>query len=244
MFDGLDDINWDGLGDVHLSMYTKMTDVPTHIRDLLHDDSETRERAIQNLLGEGQHLGMLSRATPHIVPFVLEVLESYPDYAERGYLILGVSTLLDQVFRRKSIAHMRLAIATFDEITAGYEIYKRLLHDPDFETRLYTVDVMAQMQDHALDALSMMVERLKHEKHAEVRSRHITGVIELIGNTDGIYLTLGDGLDMVKQLYVYLDEHGSFDEKLTFVNELQAKRFSHDKDIKAFMADILEQADK
>ena len=80
MFDGLDDIKWEDFGETHIAIGVKTYEIPDLIRDMLHDDPEQREWAIAYLLGEGQHLGMLDKPTPYIIPFVLEVLEKHPTY--------------------------------------------------------------------------------------------------------------------------------------------------------------------
>ena len=242
MFEGLDNIKWEDFGDTHIAVGMKTHEIPGFIRDMLHDDHEEREWAIAYILGEGQHLGMLDKATPAIIPFVLEVLEKQPDYTQRGYLVFGLSLMFDHMFGYENFDYLRLSIATYEAITAGYNIYKRLLNDSEQWTRLHSAEIMCRMQDHTLDALSALTTRLTVEPDEEVRHAIVKGIIKLIYDASGIYLWSGDGLAVVQKVYAYLKDSGTFTEKVIFSWELDSRHFSHDKDIQAFIERIKARA--
>ena len=241
MFDGLDDIDWEQYGECHIAMGMKTKAIPQSIRNMLHDDPEEREYAIQDILGEGQHLGNLDHATPAIIPFVLEVLED-TKYRERGYLMLGLSLMCDSLFYSERVSYMRLALKTFEAIKQGFPLYKRLIDDSEQETRLYTVIVLGWMQDDASEVVDVLLERLKIETDEEVRIEIIKRTIHLIYN--GLSIYAGKGMESIRALYDFVKDCDSFDEKLIYVQELANLHFGHDKDINAFMEKTLLHAKK
>ncbi len=236
LFDGLNDINWQQFGDYHLAIGMNTKDIPTSVWKMLDDDAEARENAIQDLLGEGQHLGMIGEATPAIIPYILDVLADEA-YAERGYLVFGLSLICENLFRYQSIPYLRLALKTFDAMKEGFPLYKRLLNDVEQETRLYTVAIMGFMQDRPIEALTLLLQRLKIETDNEIRNEIIEHMITLVSKVLSPYVD--DGLDTLKSLYMYIKDHASFDEQLIFVHALQGLRFKHDTEIKDFMNYIL-----
>ena len=121
MFEGLDDIDWESFG-TRLVHGGETKDIPTHIRNLLHEDWHVRENALVGLVGSGQHFGMLDKATPFIVPFILEALhdEQCPDC---WYLLQGLAVICSHIFIPiTSIRHWRLAIQIYDEIIKGFPL--------------------------------------------------------------------------------------------------------------------------
>jgi len=236
MFDGLDDIDWEQFGDCHLGVSMKTKDIPTFVRKLRAEDAEEREYAIQCLLGEGQHLGLIGDATPAIIPYVLEVLAD-ETYLERGFIVLGIWLMCENLYRYQSISYLRLALRTFDALKQGFPIYKRLLNDMEQETRLFTVSVMGFMQDHATEALGLLLQRLKIEQDSKVRKEIIERMITLVNNALSPYI--GEGIDTLKSMYVYIKDQATYDEQLTYVRALDGLRFKHDPEIKDFMTHIL-----
>lgn len=83
MLDGLQSINWALLKHA----YGAATDVPTLIRRLQGGNAEEREDARWHLYGNIFHQGTRYQATPHAVPFLVELLAD-PSTQERDELIV------------------------------------------------------------------------------------------------------------------------------------------------------------
>ncbi|WP_157641434.1 HEAT repeat domain-containing protein [Longispora albida] len=88
MLRGLDDVDWAGLQHA----YGSAGDVPVQIRALLSAEQKVRDRAIWELNGNIFHQGTRYEATPHAVPFLLEVL-AWPGCECRAELIVLLASI-------------------------------------------------------------------------------------------------------------------------------------------------------
>ncbi len=218
MFEGLDDIDWQRFGATHIAVGMTTQEIPVCVRNMLHPDDEEREYAIACLLGEGQHLGMIGKATPSIIPFILEVLAD-SDYEQRGYLIMGFALMLESVFEWKSFEFIRLELQVYDEIRKGYPIYKQLINDENSYARMYAVKVFGNMQDHKLDVLSTLLRRLYIETSDDVRIEIIEAMPYLYINTP--YLPdmnqHKQAEEVIVSLFHFVKEKGTHAEQVQFV---------------------------
>jgi len=240
MFEGVDDIHWQQFGECHIAIGMKTSEIPTCIRNMLHEDSEEREFAIACLLGEGQHLGMLGAATPYIIPFVLEVL-AQPGYSERGYLMMGMALMFTHMLPSESFSHLRLCIQIYDEIRKGYALYKPLLNDVESYTRLFTAQVLAYMQDDAEDALEALSARLTAESDPEVRVALIRAIMRLVWSLPP---WSDESFQKIDALYAYIKDNGSFEEQVEFARPLRNfHNATRNTELIAFVAQTLAKAD-
>lgn len=244
MFAGLDDINWEQFGETHLAIGMKTSEIPDCVRNMLHEDYEEREDAIASLLGEGQHLGMMSEATPHIIPYVLEVL-AIPGYEQRGYLMMGLGLMFHHMNWKNSFHWLRLYIQVYDEIKKGYPLYKRLLNDTEAYERIFVVRVMVHMQDNSLDALATLLAHLMVETDSDVRAEIIRGMLKLCQDARLFASeTWGEVKGIIISLYHYLKDNGTFDEQVHFARAFpDMYRMFFDKAIVGFIDEILSRAD-
>lgn len=72
MLDGLDEINWSSL----THAYGKADDVPELLKTLLSSNKEERDDALYDLFGNIWHQGTVYDATPHAIPFLIELLQN------------------------------------------------------------------------------------------------------------------------------------------------------------------------
>lgn len=242
MFEGVDDINWEHFGESHIAVGMKTREIPDCIRDMLNEDPETREYSIASLLGEGQHLGMLGKATPYIIPYVLEVLENQ-NYEQRGYLLFGLAKMFDHMFRSRSFDHLRLAIQIYDEIKKGYSIYKHLLNDHDKWVRCYTINIMGYMQDNSEDAVAQMLNQFAVETDGEVRSDLIEAILKLVKDSFSLYSKAGT--QTIVSLHGYLKDKSSFKEQIQFARAVKEMGLIYHlrQDIMTFIQETLVRAD-
>jgi len=241
MFEGVDNIDWESFGKTHIAVGMPTRKIPDCIHNMLNENQKNREYAIAGLLGEGQHLGMLSEATPSIIPFVLEAL-ALPDYAERSYLIMGLALMFDDMFQSQVFNRLRLEIRVYDEIKKGYPVYKRLLSDSDRWTRLQAAQIMGYMQDDFADALSTLIARLPVEADTDTRTEIISAILKL-STTNNFFYSV-EGKRATGELYKYLSINGSVNEKLQLAYAMNETpfRYSQTPEVKAFIREILESA--
>lgn len=247
MFEGLDDINWEQFGDTHIAIGMKTREIPDCVRNMIHPDHKEREYAIACLLGEGQHLGMLSNATPHIIPYVLDVLADQ-HYEQRGYLIYGIVRMFEKIdFDLKTFRYLARILQVYDALKKGYPLYRRLLSDADPEVRHAAVQVLIYMQDNCPNALAALLSQFMVEIDTEIRREIIVGMLKLVKDTQ-IYRTEEhqEAEQNIISLWNYLKNNGTFDEQVHFARSFSNYSkfgFMYDKDTFAVVEQILKHAD-
>lgn len=167
MFKGLDNIDWASFG-THIASGRNAKDIPQFVRNMLSDDAETREYAIMDLFGEGQHNGMLDDATPYIIPFVLEVLEK-EDYPEKPYVLSSLASVGHHILMARTISRMRFALHVYEVLENGLPLYLRYLHNADKDTRQTSAYLLSSLQGKAKTVLDALIARYKVEAEVEIR---------------------------------------------------------------------------
>lgn len=84
MLDGLDEIDWSSLEHA----YGDADDVPGLLRSLISADKEERDEALNELFGNVWHQGTVYSATPHVVPFLVDMLEKDAAPDREGVVML------------------------------------------------------------------------------------------------------------------------------------------------------------
>ncbi len=93
MLDALDDIDWKSLEHA----YGSAEDVPELIRQLLVQDSKVRAQVMWTLYGNVFHQGTRYPATPHVIPFLIELCAD-PTILDRGELLTFWGSLITGYF--------------------------------------------------------------------------------------------------------------------------------------------------
>jgi hypothetical protein len=114
VLEGLDHINWSRLGHA----YGPAEDVPGQIRALRSADAQERKTALWELYGNIFHQGTRYEATPHAVPFLLEVLAA-PDTEGRAQ-VLGLLASIAMGYDESWLPD-GIPVARFREAAAGGE---------------------------------------------------------------------------------------------------------------------------
>ncbi|NNJ26173.1 hypothetical protein [Alienimonas chondri] len=109
---GLDDVPWADL----THAYGSASDVPDLLRALETGPEDAADRAMHDLFGNIWHQGTVYPATPHAVPFLLNLLAEEPPWAEQiavllgeiadghGYMLVHASSLSSLRFNYEKIA--------------------------------------------------------------------------------------------------------------------------------------------
>lgn len=181
MFYGLYDIDWESFGKYHIGTAQNPKDIPRHIELLLSENKDKRYYATEWLLGSGQHTGMIVKGTPHLIPFVLEVLalDDYPDKAE---ILCDLRWVAYHMFPTQSVSNMRLSIATYDALASGFDLYVDLLKHDDPNIRFYIVRLFRYLQEHVSQTLPLLKDLLESESNLRMRVTIIRSMIEPLGD--------------------------------------------------------------
>lgn len=165
MLEHLDDVDWPRLHHA----YGPADDVPGLLRSLISTEPTTRDQAWGVLYGNVIHQGTVWQVTPHVVPFLLEILEGGgPDpHRVLRYLAAlvegdGDGTVIDDPELEAADAepelarHARAPHRTREAVLRGVGIYRRYLASTDARCRAQTARLLAFLSPDAdvLDALA------------------------------------------------------------------------------------------
>ena len=184
VFAGLDKVDWASM----YHAYGPATDVPDLLRDLLSDDSETREWALDKLSIGVHHQQDVYESTVACVPFLLEAALR-PDGGDRPEVLQLVASIGgagedgiadwdeeedgEDTFR--NIVAARASIGRFlPELLA-------LLDDEDPEVRRTVVHVLAACRQHWDTVLPSLQERVPTEPDPHARASLIAAMLSACG---------------------------------------------------------------
>jgi hypothetical protein len=132
MLEGLDQVDWGSLG--KLVYAQPATKVPELVRDLLSNDKNVRDEALAHLFGAQQDLGSIQRATPFIIPFIIEILadENTP---ERVSILWCLHAMFDylqgSVVHPNDVRELQLYAKVYEAIEADVTVYLSFLKNSD-----------------------------------------------------------------------------------------------------------------
>lgn len=122
MLEGLDSIEWSKLSHA----YGKAKDVPGFIRTLGGAKASAADHALSELFGNIWHQGTVYEATPHAVPFLVELVKN-PKTHQRPQIM--------QLLQCIAEGHGRHATLTHQAVDRHMEELVALRHDPSVEVR-------------------------------------------------------------------------------------------------------------
>jgi len=167
MLDGMERVDWKSVG---YHVYGKNETIPAEMRNLLSPDPEVREGARGFLLGSQQDFGDIYDTTPHIIPFLMELL-ARDDTPDRDHLLYHLSGVAEYRLNHEylSIHMMRLCLQTYDALKAGLPLLLRLLGDAPKEVRLASTDLLQYMTDEVESLIPDLLTCFRNERDQEVQ---------------------------------------------------------------------------
>lgn len=166
MLEKLDSIDWKALGSYPPG---DPWNIPENVRRLLSDQPEVRQDALERLIDTGSH-DTIWKATPHILPFLFELLgyESAPDKAA---IIQQLEYVLEEValMHSYSMVVMRRYVAIYDSFKERLPLLMRLLDADDEPVRLAVLNVLRHMHDDTPAIEAVLLDRLQ-EAHSETEA--------------------------------------------------------------------------
>lgn len=175
MLEGLDAINWHELS----HCFGPADDVPDLIRGVASKNQGTRDKAWDALHGNLWHQGSVYEATPHAVPFFVELAEN-PQVPERDrvldYLVhLAKGKSFADVhqhaglfskrkgtpeFERRLETELAWARATREAVRAARRVFGALLDDGQAVVRMAAAHLLTQFPEHAAEHIAWIRARL------------------------------------------------------------------------------------
>jgi len=187
MLEGLDQIDWKNVG---YHIWGKSDDylgeIPQKIRDLRSSDEAKQDRAMIHLFGEQGTFGIICDTTPHIVPFIIELV-SHPDTPKRKYLLDYLLKVSDTVLASEhlSVDDMRLYLSLHDSIAKCMDVLIHLLEDDDREVQLSVIGLLGNLTGEAERLLPEFFWRFDVSRDEEVQIALLRGAKALLGSLDG-----------------------------------------------------------
>jgi hypothetical protein len=199
MLEGLYNINWSELSHA----YGSAEQVPEWIRALASPNKEEREDALEQLVVSVNHQGSVYSATPHVVPFIIELLQgNAPDKLSLIYMLHGFAepyaelnpTPDDLNGLEPDSATLRLWKAMYGEeynwrstqeqnvrtmrecyhaVREYLDVYLPFLGDEDPDIRQITAELVALFAEDAARIAWALREQIDAEADEETRSRMI-----------------------------------------------------------------------
>ena len=172
MLENLERINWQQLG---YHVYGEHERIPDWIRALLSPDAETREQARDFLLGAQQDFGDIYDTTPHLVPFIIELLAN-GDTPGKAELLAHLGGVAENIYSYThssgsllgSIHQMRLVLNTYQAFSQGRQIFIRLLNSDDATLRCASAELMQYLTADVGELLPPLMEQFAREKDIAV----------------------------------------------------------------------------
>lgn len=182
MLEGLASVRWHELSHA----FGEADDVPGLIKAVASPDKATRDRAWHALYGNLWHQGTIYGATPHAVPFFIELAET-PSLPDRqrvlGYLVsLATGSSYRDVhqhlqlfaedrtkaeFQRERGKELGWVHATREAVGCGRRLYGRLLGDESTPVRTTAAHLLSLFPEHADEHVLWLQEQVARGERDE-----------------------------------------------------------------------------
>ncbi len=193
MLERLDDVPW---GDLEHA-YGMADDVPALVRQLSSADPKVRGNTLDNLYSNIFHQGTRYPATPHVIPFLIELVAE-PTIPDRGALLYLWGCLISGYFSvrdrpiwgdgeqlhnldvapgEKDDPYLMALHQIYRESVRGHALLGRILDDEDSSVRANAAYVLACLPTMAEQSIPLLTNC--HEKSGWVRAAHAFALGEL-----------------------------------------------------------------
>lgn len=214
MLDGLDDIDWAGLGHA----YGTAEDVPGLIRDLRSPSSKQRQDAIYALHGNIWHQGTVYGATAPAVPFLIEILgeSAVPDRREVAMLLAMIADGGSYREAHRDIAYsaeeqaspefqagleqeLGWARAARQAVLDGFETYRDRMVDPEPSVRAAVAFLLGGLDELAERSVPLLRAVIPDDKNDIAKASIFIAIGRLAPKAGEIEPGLEDMLEEVRR---------------------------------------------
>ena len=171
LFESLDDLAWSELN----HSYGTAEVIPQLLRNLASDDAGIAREAFDELFEMVWHPESLSEATPHTIPFIVEIIEKTTSRLRSDLLIL----LKEMVSEEDIPDHEReLAEQVEDAIKAGMPAYLNLIRDEELQAE--AIDLLSAFPEACDEIAPQLLEMLNEEDNPRTQYILIDGLLALV----------------------------------------------------------------
>lgn len=179
MFEGLDNVDWHGIGS---HVYGENETIPSRIRHLTSEDQDVREKAADFLFGGGQDIGSIYASTAYIIPFALQVIAEDPPITKHLLLLDRLAAIsgggvYTSGSERISISQQRAVLHAYDAMERGEGLYHNLLQSPKIEVRLSALELLGGLSESAERLVPILINHFAREPDTDVQR----SAVEFIG---------------------------------------------------------------
>ncbi len=176
MLEGLNQIDWENLWHFQPTYSAR---IPQWIRDLLSENENTRENARNYIFGEGTEYGKVTRATPYIIPFLIELLniDSTP---EKCSLVGGLSEIeFGDVYNDMPIRSAKDSIRAYEAVANGLPIFLSLLKNQEIGCRYNSVQLLGRLTDESEKIIPSLIEQFNAESEEMIQYLIVESISKL-----------------------------------------------------------------
>lgn len=169
MLEGLDKVDWSKFGHYIKIGWEEISD---SIGTLVDENGEVDDNALSNLFWGAE----IVDSTPHIIPFVLELLPLANNSGKQAILNCLVSILRET----GNLPYIRTHLKTYDAIAVGTPTYLELLSHEDSAIREEIASLLGGLHDETDNLLEMLSQEFQSEVEIEVKRSLLTSIAHLV----------------------------------------------------------------
>jgi hypothetical protein len=219
MFNEIDKTEWKKLRHA----FGSVRNIPLLLQSLILPNEETREKALIDLYNSVWYSENVCQATPFVIPFLIEILDSREEADRFNILIFLAKVARDgdtySKLRRNSVTDSKQhlqdknwAQKSHDAVKNGMNVYLSLIYDEDEEIRAAASYVLSRFLFEQLELRDLLWQRLQLENSSFVRA-------SLIANAMEGYTLYGETLTSVQSTYIsrIIDDKTDGEDKIVKV---------------------------
>jgi hypothetical protein len=176
MLENLDQIDWAKLKHAH----GEASDIPDYLRDLLSDDADIRQEALEELWSSLIHQGTVYEATRYAVPFLLELIQD-SEFPMRNWLLLTLASMAEGYSTEYNLRE-----GAYLATETGIPVYLTCLEDDAPDVRISAAYVLGKCARKAEEILPHLHTRLAVETEAVVQANLLETIPKLSPPTDAL----------------------------------------------------------
>lgn len=171
LFESLHDTEWSKL----THNYGSAEDIPQLLHDLASDDRGIAHEAFDELFDMVWHPESLSEATPHTIPFIVEIIEKTASPLRQDLLILFKEMLSDEDIPERE---RELAKEVEDAIKVGIPVYLDLIKDEELQAE--AIDLLSAFPEACDEIAPKLLEMLNEEGNSGTQYILIDSLLTLV----------------------------------------------------------------
>ncbi len=176
MLEGLDQVKWANLWHFQPTYSAR---IPFWIRDLLSENENVRENAREYIFGEGTEYGKVTKATPYIIPFLVELL-SIDSTPEKCSLVGGLSEMeFGHDYNDMPIGSPKDSIRAYEAVANGLPIFLSLLKNQVTGCQYNSVQLLGRLTNASEEIIPSLIEQFNAESEKMIQYLIVESISKL-----------------------------------------------------------------